>query len=57
MPGLIGVGEFIKETTDDFNSPTTSSFVDRMPQFKEAVNLFEEVILLKNYIFCPLTGV
>lgn len=44
MPGLIGVGEFIKETTEDFNSPTTSSFVERMPQLKEAINVFEEVI-------------
>ncbi|CAG9118104.1 unnamed protein product [Plutella xylostella] len=25
MPGLIGIGEFIEETRDDYNSPTTST--------------------------------
>ena len=43
MPELIGVDEFLKETWDDFNSPTTSNFVSRMPQCKQTVSSLEEV--------------
>lgn len=43
MPGLIGVGEFVEETREDYNSPTTSTFVSRMPQCRQSVGQLEEV--------------
>ena len=43
MPGLIGVNDFVREVREDFNSPTTSNFVSRIPQCKETVNKLEEV--------------
>ncbi|XP_048489062.1 arfGAP with SH3 domain, ANK repeat and PH domain-containing protein isoform X1 [Plutella xylostella] len=44
MPGLIGIGEFIEETRDDYNSPTTSTFVSRMPQCRQTINALEETL-------------
>ncbi|KAG1696149.1 ArfGAP with SH3 domain, ANK repeat and PH domain-containing protein [Nymphon striatum] len=45
MPGLnISVNEFIAETREDFNSPTTSSFVSRMPQCRQTVAALEETL-------------
>jgi hypothetical protein len=43
MPGLIGVNEFVDETREDYNSPTTSTFVSRMPQCRQTVSNLEEV--------------
>ena len=43
MPGLIAVNEFVEETREDYNSPTTSTFVSRMPQCRQTVNTLEEV--------------
>lgn len=43
MPGLIGVTEFVDETREDYNSPTTSSFVSRMPQCRQTIIGLEEV--------------
>lgn len=43
MPGVISVADFIRETRDDNSSPTTSNFVNRIPQCKETVNRLEEV--------------
>lgn len=43
MPGLIGVGDFIEETREDYNSPTTSTFVSRMGQCKQTIATLEEV--------------
>ena len=43
MPGLISVGEFVEETREDYNSPTTSTFVSRMPQCRQTVGQLEEV--------------
>ena len=43
MPGVIAVSDFVRETREDFNSPTTSSFVHRIPQCKETVTKLEEV--------------
>lgn len=43
MPGLIGVGEFLDESREDYNSPTTSSFVSRMPQCRQTITSLEEV--------------
>ncbi|XP_032527803.1 arfGAP with SH3 domain, ANK repeat and PH domain-containing protein isoform X1 [Danaus plexippus] len=44
MPGLIGIGEFIDETREDYSSPTTSTFVSRMPQCKQTINALEETL-------------
>ena len=48
MPGLIGVSEFVDETREDYNSPTTSSFVSRMPQCRQSITTLEEV---SKYLF------
>lgn len=45
MPALIGVNEFVDETRDDFNSPTTSTFVSRMAQCRHTITTLEEVRL------------
>ncbi|XP_059483922.1 arfGAP with SH3 domain, ANK repeat and PH domain-containing protein isoform X2 [Neocloeon triangulifer] len=44
MPGLLGIGEFLSETRDDYNSPTTSTFVSRMPQCRQTINVLEETL-------------
>ncbi|CAK1544554.1 unnamed protein product [Leptosia nina] len=44
MPGLIGVGEFIEETREDYNSPTTSTFVSRIPQCRQTISALEETL-------------
>ncbi|XP_063395004.1 arfGAP with SH3 domain, ANK repeat and PH domain-containing protein [Cydia fagiglandana] len=44
MPGLIGIGEFIEETREDYNSPTTSTFVSRMPQCRQTIGALEETL-------------
>lgn len=43
MPGLIGVSEFVEETIDDYNSPTTSTFVTKMPQCRQTITAIEDV--------------
>jgi hypothetical protein len=43
MPGVISVYDFVRETREDYNSPTTSNFVNRIPQCKETVTKLEEV--------------
>ena len=43
MPSVISVSDFIRETREDINSPTTSGFVNRIPQCKETVIKLEEV--------------
>ncbi|XP_054266404.1 arfGAP with SH3 domain, ANK repeat and PH domain-containing protein-like isoform X2 [Macrosteles quadrilineatus] len=44
MPGLIGVNEFIEETREDYNSPTTSTFVSRMGQCRQTITTLEETL-------------
>ncbi|XP_077296216.1 arfGAP domain of ASAP isoform X2 [Arctopsyche grandis] len=44
MPALIDVGDFIEETREDYSSPTTSTFVSRMPQCRNTVNSLEETL-------------
>ncbi|XP_046429284.1 arfGAP with SH3 domain, ANK repeat and PH domain-containing protein isoform X2 [Neodiprion fabricii] len=44
MPGLIAVGEFVEETKEDYNSPTTSTFVSRMPQCRQTITSLEETL-------------
>ncbi|CAG2245658.1 ASAP [Mytilus edulis] len=42
MPEQITVSDFLKETWDDYNSPTTSSFTKRLSQCRNTVNSLEE---------------
>uniref|UniRef100_A0A8D8BMF4 Arf-GAP with SH3 domain, ANK repeat and PH domain-containing protein 2 n=1 Tax=Culex pipiens TaxID=7175 RepID=A0A8D8BMF4_CULPI len=44
MPGLIGVSEFLEETREDYNSPTTSTFVSRMVQCRQTIAALEETL-------------
>ncbi|XP_041770618.1 arfGAP with SH3 domain, ANK repeat and PH domain-containing protein [Anopheles merus] len=44
MPELIGVGEFLEETREDYNSPTTSTFVSRMAQCRQTIATLEETL-------------
>ena len=43
MPGVITVGEFVREAKEDQASPTTSTFVHRIPQCRETITRVEEV--------------
>ena len=43
MPELIAVHEFVKESWDDYNSPTTSNFVPRMGHCRNSVSSLEDV--------------
>lgn len=51
MPGLIGVSEFVEETREDHSSPTTSTFVSRMPQCRQTITQLEEVSLSLSFLF------
>ena len=51
MPGVISVSDFVRETREDINSPTTSTFIHRVPQAKEAVSKLEEVSQKLFFIF------
>uniref|UniRef100_A0A7N5KSR0 ArfGAP with SH3 domain, ankyrin repeat and PH domain 1 n=1 Tax=Ailuropoda melanoleuca TaxID=9646 RepID=A0A7N5KSR0_AILME len=44
MPDQISVSEFITETTEDYNSPTTSSFTTRLHNCRNTVTLLEEAL-------------
>ncbi|XP_075237348.1 arfGAP domain of ASAP isoform X2 [Lycorma delicatula] len=44
MPALIGVSEFVDETREDYNSPTTSTFVSRMTQCRNTIATLEETL-------------
>ena len=48
MPGVITVPDFIRETREDYTSPTTSTFVNRIPQCRETVNRIDEVRICKR---------
>ena len=43
-PNLISVPDFIKETKEDFKSPTTSNFTKIIPECHETVAKLSEVI-------------
>jgi Arf-GAP/SH3 domain/ANK repeat/PH domain-containing protein len=51
MPGLIRVSEFVEETREDYNSPTTSTFVSRMPQCRQTIASLEEVNEVPQWLF------
>ena len=42
MP-CISVGDFVREAKEDYASPTTSTFVHRIPQCRETIARVEEV--------------
>ncbi|EFX70312.1 hypothetical protein DAPPUDRAFT_202418 [Daphnia pulex] len=44
MPGLISVSEFVEESREDVDSPTTSTFVSRMSQCRQTVAALEEIL-------------
>ncbi|TSK16232.1 Arf-GAP with SH3 domain, ANK repeat and PH domain-containing protein 2 [Bagarius yarrelli] len=44
MPEFISVDEFIAETLEDYNSPTTSSFITKMTSCRNSVNNIEEAL-------------
>uniref|UniRef100_A0A7N4PW53 ArfGAP with SH3 domain, ankyrin repeat and PH domain 1 n=1 Tax=Sarcophilus harrisii TaxID=9305 RepID=A0A7N4PW53_SARHA len=44
MPDQISVSEFIAETNEDYNSPTTSSFTTRLHNCRNTVTLLEEAL-------------
>nr|XP_037282210.1 arf-GAP with SH3 domain, ANK repeat and PH domain-containing protein 1-like isoform X3 [Rhipicephalus microplus] len=45
MPGIMmSVDEFVSETLEDYNSPTTSTFVGKMNHCRQSVNLLEETL-------------
>ncbi|XP_066434895.1 arf-GAP with SH3 domain, ANK repeat and PH domain-containing protein 1 isoform X3 [Eleutherodactylus coqui] len=44
MPDQISVSEFISETTEDYNSPTTSSFTTRLQSCRNSITVLEEVL-------------
>uniref|UniRef100_A0A8C4S1X1 ArfGAP with SH3 domain, ankyrin repeat and PH domain 1a n=1 Tax=Erpetoichthys calabaricus TaxID=27687 RepID=A0A8C4S1X1_ERPCA len=44
----ISVSEFLSETTEDYNSPTTSSFTTRLQSCRNTINVLEEVKHVQN---------
>uniref|UniRef100_A0A8P4GMJ8 Arf-GAP with SH3 domain, ANK repeat and PH domain-containing protein 1 n=1 Tax=Dicentrarchus labrax TaxID=13489 RepID=A0A8P4GMJ8_DICLA len=44
MPDQISVCEFLSETTEDYNSPTTSSFTTRLQSCRNTVSILEEAL-------------
>uniref|UniRef100_A0A671KAS1 Arf-GAP with SH3 domain, ANK repeat and PH domain-containing protein 1-like n=1 Tax=Sinocyclocheilus anshuiensis TaxID=1608454 RepID=A0A671KAS1_9TELE len=44
MPDQIAVSEFLSETTEDYNSPTTSSFTTRLQSCRNTVSVLEEAL-------------
>ncbi|GAA6093500.1 arf-GAP with SH3 domain, ANK repeat and PH domain-containing protein 1 isoform X1 [Tachysurus ichikawai] len=42
MPDQISVSEFLSEATEDYNSPTTSSFTTRLQSCRNSVSVLEE---------------
>ncbi|TSK82136.1 Arf-GAP with SH3 domain, ANK repeat and PH domain-containing protein 1 [Bagarius yarrelli] len=45
MPDQISVSEFLSETTEDYNSPTTSSFTTRLQSCRNTISVLEECIV------------
>ncbi|XP_040001374.1 arf-GAP with SH3 domain, ANK repeat and PH domain-containing protein 1a isoform X2 [Xiphias gladius] len=44
MPDQISVCEFLSETTEDYNSPTTSSFTTRLQSCRNTASILEEAL-------------
>ena len=43
MPGLITPQEFVEEALDDYHSPTTSTFVEKMASCRQTVSYLDQV--------------
>jgi hypothetical protein len=56
MPGLISVAEFVKEAREDQASPTTSTFLHRIPQCRDTVNKLDEVRGDRLLTVCEMGG-
>ncbi|KAI4874789.1 hypothetical protein NFI96_014994 [Prochilodus magdalenae] len=56
MPDQISVSEFLSETTEDYNSPTTSSFTTRLQSCRNTVSVLEERRRLQMMEYCPRAG-
>lgn len=52
MPDQISVSEFLSETTEDYNSPTTSSFTTRLQSCRNTVSVLEEVRATETWPAC-----
>lgn len=50
MPDVISVTDFIKETWDDYNSPTASNFVSLLSQCRNTINSLDEVYI-RDYAY------
>ncbi len=50
MPGLITIPEFVREAREDFNSPTTSTFCNRIPHCRDTISRYDEVCILVFFI-------
>ena len=46
MPGLITASEFVEEALDDYHSPTTSTFVEKMVNCRQTVSYLEQVSVI-----------
>lgn len=53
------MSEFLSETTEDYNSPTTSSFTTRLQSCRNSVNVLEEVrpppLMMDGWMINPNT--
>ena len=52
MPDQISVADFLAETWEDYNSPTTSNFVTRMGECKNTISALEEVCMFLLPVLC-----
>lgn len=43
MPGLITPQEFVEEALDDYHSPTTSTFVEKMASCRQTISYLDQV--------------
>ena len=54
MPGLITIPEFVREAREDFNSPTTSTFCNRIPHCRDTINRYDEVCIFFSCFTYPI---
>lgn len=54
MPEQVALSDFMRDTWDDFKSPTTSSFTKNMSSYKSFVSSLEEVSKQFNSVLVEL---
>ncbi|CAL1585756.1 unnamed protein product [Knipowitschia caucasica] len=54
MPELISVPEFVRETTEDYKAPTTSSFCTRINHCRNTVSSLEEALDLDRTVLSKI---